>query len=349
MRLETPSPSPPSLPLLSALAMPAHTPESPASARSSARPDSPVRSDSLDSPASDDRSLQETAEVSATGSAPPEEDIAPADDKSSEADKKPDVKIPPDDPPAETSTSAKKRKRSLESDEPADTATTDNAPPLPTDEVPPPLPDEEPPAQDDDGWQALWDHSVSAYYFYNRHTGVTQWDNPRVPEAPAPAPSAAVPPAPGTTASYGGDTLGSPPRKRVGGYNPAIHGDFDPNADYAQEYTEGDAETTIDPSAAAAQHAAALGGDAYTQTGTFNRFTGRFQAGNLAPEQHNDENKSKRQLNAYFDVDAAANTHDGRSLKAERQNKKLSKKELQAFKSKAAKRKEEKRRAWLRD
>ncbi|KAH7054246.1 WW domain-containing protein [Macrophomina phaseolina] len=296
---------------------------------------------------------QETPEVSAAGNAPPSEAALPADAPG----KKSDVKHPPDDDDDDddsagtsstTAATAKKRKRSpepesSETSHPADPAATNDAPPLPADEVPPPLPDEEPPAQQDDGWEALWDHNVAAYYFYNRHTGVTQWENPRVPEASSPAIAAA----PGTT-GYGSSSLGSPPRKRVGGYNPAIHGDFDPNADYAQDYVEGDDETAVDPNAAAAMHAAAVG-DPYAQTATFNRFTGRFQPANLAPELHNDENKSKRQLNAFFDVDAAANSHDGRSLKAERQNKRLSKKELQAFKAKAAKKKEEKRRAWLRD
>ncbi|OJD33439.1 ww domain-containing protein [Diplodia corticola] len=339
------------------------TARSPAPAQSLQHADEPAPSDRASGQASDDRSPRETAKVSASGSTTPGESTA-VDDKSAEADTPPDVRSPKDDDDdaAEATPAAKKRKRSPdpessdhpESADPA--ATASDAPPLPTDEVPPPLPDEEPPAQQDDGWEALWDQTVAAYYFYNRHTGVTQWENPRVPEASSSAAPAvpalpampAVPAAPGTT-GYGSSSLGSPPRKRGGGYNPAIHGDFDPNADYAQDYLEEEAEAVVDPEAAAALHAAALGGDAYAQTGSFNRFTGRFQAGDVGPEQHNDENKSKRQLNAYFDVDAAANSHDGRSLRAERQNKRLSKKELQAFKAKAAKKKEEKRRAWLRD
>ena len=54
-------------------------------------------------------------------------------------------------------------------------------------------------------------------------------------------------------------------------------------------------------------------------------------------------------MNAFFDVDAAANSHDGKSLKAERSGKKLSKAEVKAFKDKRREKKEEKRRAWLRD
>jgi hypothetical protein len=81
----------------------------------------------------------------------------------------------------------------------------------------------------------------------------------------------------------------------------------------------------------------------------FNRFTGRWQDASITAETHNDENKSRRQMNAFFDVDSAANSHDGRSLRAERSAKKLSKQELKMFKEKRRERKEEKRRAWLRD
>ncbi|KAJ5737622.1 uncharacterized protein N7483_002747 [Penicillium malachiteum] len=201
-----------------------------------------------------------------------------------------------------------------------------SAPPLP-DEIPPPLPDEAPPGQaEDDGWEPVWEASSQAYYFYNRFTGVSQWDNPRISESTAPEP----------------ETAPEPPRKKspvLGGYNPAVHGDYDPTASYAQQYEEQEETSTaaVDPTAA------------YAAAGSFNRFTGRWQADSINADRHNDENKSGRQMNAYFDVDAAANSHDGRSLRAERSAKKLSKKELKVFKEKRREKKEEKRRAWLRD
>lgn len=207
-----------------------------------------------------------------------------------------------------------------------------SAPPLP-DEVPPPLPDEAPPGPaEDDGWEPVWDANAQAFYFFNRITLVSQWENPRVPAATAPG-----------TESASAAVIPEPPKKKepvLGGYNPAIHGDYDPTAPYAQQYEEQPQETggpALDPSAA------------YAATGTFNRFTGRWQADSINPENFNDENKSRRQMNAFFDVDAAANSHDGRSLKAERSAKKLSKKELKMFKEKRREKKEEKRRAWLRD
>ncbi|KAL3487724.1 hypothetical protein BJX62DRAFT_188708 [Aspergillus germanicus] len=234
-------------------------------------------------------------------------------------------------------------KESTEVGETKESEPDTSAPPLP-DEIPPPLPNEAPPGTgEDDGWEPVWDASAQAYYFYNRFTGVSQWDNPRVPDsstAPAPAPSVAA--APGTV---GEDSSAvkrtSPPA--VGGYNPAIHGDYDPTAPYAQQYEQQEEEGN------AAGPGGVMNPGEYGAVGSFNRFTGRWQGESQNPEYHNDENKSRRQMNAYFDVDAAANSHDGRSLRAERSAKKLTKKELKMFKEKRREKKEEKRRAWLRD
>lgn len=228
-------------------------------------------------------------------------------------------------------------------------------PPLPEEAVPP-LPLEIPPSTTDpkdDGWDPVWDENAQAYYFYNRFTASSQWTNPRVPDPlPALAPgvgsydriadgaaAAAI-----TTATITND---SPPARSYGGYDPAVHGDYDPTASYAQE-----ASQTVNGDGGAVAAIAAADGDPgaiYTATGVFNRFTGKWQPNEIGPENHNDENKSKRQMSAFFDVDAAANSHNGKSLKAERSGKKLSKQELKAFKEKRKEKKEEKRRAWLRD
>lgn len=176
---------------------------------------------------------------------------------------------------------------------------------------------------EDDGWEPVWDDKLQAYYFFNKIAGTTQWENPRVLDK----------------------TAESETRKRPhGGYDPAIHGNYDPNASYAVEAREQEKVTSSE----------ATGGSAaaepdYSAAGHFNRFTGKWQAEALRAENYSDEAKSKRQMNAFFDVDAAANSHHGKSLKAERANKKLSKHELKAFKEKRKEKKEEKRRAWLRD
>ncbi len=199
----------------------------------------------------------------------------------------------------------------------------------------PPLPNEPLPAAQDDGWDCHWDPTQQAWFFHNRITNESTWENPRVSsksQAPAEANTQLKPP----------PTTAVPPLNEplpAGGYNPAVHGDYDPNAWYAKNNQEGaDPEVPVMDTATA-----------YAAIGSFNRFTGRWQGDEQNPDRHNDEAKSRRQMNAFFDVDAAANAHDGRSLKAERSGKKPSKSELKHFKEKRRAKKEEKRRAWLRD
>ncbi|KGQ12361.1 hypothetical protein BBAD15_g1864 [Beauveria bassiana D1-5] len=194
------------------------------------------------------------------------------------------------------------------------------APPLPDEPTPggPPLPSE--PVPQDDGWDCQFDARTQAWFFYNRFTGKTQWENPRMP-----AVAASV--APGTTAAAAA-MLPQPPiheKPAAGGYNPAIHGDYDPNAWYAQGAQE--AEDGIDAQANGISGAAAAA-ELYAATATFNRYSGGFQSEDMGPGRHSDEAKA---------------------LKAERQNQKPSKAEVKAFKEKRRARKEEKRRAWLRD
>jgi hypothetical protein len=214
-----------------------------------------------------------------------------------------------------------------------------------TEEDVPPLPNEALPSQaeEDDGWQALWDQNAQAYYFYNSHTGDTTWTNPRVPEASSAAATLGVGNYDRISSSGDNEDDDHVPQKPRphGGYDPSIHGDYDPTAPYAQLPEE--------PAAGGISAGSADPNNIYTAAGAFNRFTGRWQPLDVTPELHNDENKSRRQMSAFFDVDAAANSHDGRSLKAERSGKKLTKKELKAFKEKRREKKEEKRRAWLRD
>lgn len=121
------------------------------------------------------------------------------------------------------------------------------------------------------------------------------------------------------------------------GYNPKIHGNYDPNAPYAQYHKKKREEEA--KALQMAQGTYAPSNPAYVASGAFNRFTGNFQDPSKSAERHNDYNKSGRQMNAFFDVDAAANMHDGRSLKEERRNQTLTKQEVREL---AKKRKEKK-------
>jgi len=249
-----------------------------------------------------------------------------------------------DDKAASVDSGEPRADASSSADEPADTTHEQQSenetetPPLPNEDAPP-LPKEAPPTEaEDDGWTPLWDDRAQAFYFFNRFTNVSQWENPRIPEDQQHGP-------PGVANHERLSGTASKPslKPAVGGYDPSIHGDYDPNADYAKVYESSSLDESappipgVDPS------------QAYVATGAFNRFTGKWQNSEINPEKFNDENKSRRQMNAFFDVDAAANSHDGKSLKAERSGKKLSKKEVKAFKDKRREKKEEKRRAWLRD
>lgn len=296
-----------------------------------ASPHAPAKEPSSKSPAGEDESQRSSGESDAE-----------------EVGEIPDVKSNGDEATAEAPTSKDAPPLPNEptpDQPPLPKEPTPDGPPLPSEPVPdgPPLPKEAPPPAEDDGWDFQWDPNTNAYFFYNRFTGQSQWENPRLPTG-ATAASAAVAPgtAPGTALS--GPHPPTTEKPAAGGYNPAIHGDYDPNAWYAQ----GDNQEEQDAEAATAGAVPGVD-EPYSSTATFNRFTGQFQSDDMGPGRHTDEAKSRRQMNAFFDVDAAANAHDGRSLKAERQNKKPSKAELKAFKEKRRARKEEKRRAWLRD
>ncbi|RDA94380.1 hypothetical protein CP533_3813 [Ophiocordyceps camponoti-saundersi (nom. inval.)] len=206
---------------------------------------------------------------------------------------------------------------------------------------PPPLPDEPIPQEADDGWSFEWHTAEERFYFVNRITGMTQWENPRVPSDSASAVASTA-----VAASGPQPPASTNERPAAGGYNPAIHGDYDPNAWYAQVYNQEQEQQQQAPVGIAPFADPA---SAYGVSAGFNRFTGQYQAPSTGPQRYSDEAKARRQMNAFFDVDAAANAHDGRSLKAERQNQKLSKSELKAYKEKRRAKKEEKRRAWLMD
>lgn len=130
--------------------------------------------------------------------------------------------------------------------------------------------------------------------------------------------------------------------ENYGGYIPAIHGNYDPTAPYAKWHEQKRAEE-----AAQAQPASTNvpGAAPYESAMALNRFTGHVQRSDLNPERHTDSAKAGRQLNAFFDPEAAANAHDGRSLKEERKAKQLTKKEIQEFTKRNKERKEAKQRA----
>ena len=163
--------------------------------------------------------------------------------------------------------------------------------------------------------------------------------------------SAAAPTASTATAST---AVTSEPAEEYQGYNPKIHGSYDPNAPYAQYHaaqrekeaaisTYGSLEAASAAQASVAAAQAASASTDYSATAAFNRFSGGFQTADKSAERHSDYAKSGRQMGAFFDVDAAMNAHEGRSLKEERRQQRLSKKEIKEMKERRRERKEKKR------
>lgn len=188
------------------------------------------------------------------------------------------------------------------------------------------------------------------YYYMHFDTRETKYDEPTEPywiwdaltnnvhSCGLQQPSVMAPQSASSTAPSTAPPKTEPPPEYQG-YNPKIHGSYDPTAPYAQYHEAKPAQDQYDSAAIAAQQVAAD----YTAVGAFNRFSGGFQTADKSTERHNDYNKSGRQMNAFFDVDAAANTHGGISLKEERRNQKLSKKEIQELSKKRREKKEKKR------
>ncbi|KAG4306113.1 hypothetical protein PORY_000101 [Pneumocystis oryctolagi] len=88
----------------------------------------------------------------------------------------------------------------------------------------------------------------------------------------------------------------------------------------------------------------------YVFTARFNRMSGKWQNDpNKVPENFTEDARALRQQSFYFDVEATAAAHDGRSFRAERQQKRLTKKELANYKKLYRKKKEQRKREWLLD
>ncbi|KAG4301978.1 hypothetical protein PCANB_002026 [Pneumocystis canis] len=86
----------------------------------------------------------------------------------------------------------------------------------------------------------------------------------------------------------------------------------------------------------------------YVFTARFNRMTGKWQNDpNKIPENFTEDARALRQQSFYFDVEATLASHDGRSFRAERRQKRLTKKELANYKKLNQKKKEQRKREWL--
>lgn len=185
------------------------------------------------------------------------------------------------------------------------------------------------------------------HYFLHMDTQQSRWDEPDEPYWLWNAAAQTIDPSGLRYPGRAQPPASSEPDPEYTGYNPKIHGSYDPNAPYAQYHNKKREEESLlaqgYPPGTNPQNLQQTSSSDYGTVGTFNRFTGNFQGADKSTERHTDHAKSARQMNAYFDVDTAANMHDGRSLKEERRNEKLTKKQIKELAEKRRAKKEKKR------
>ncbi|KAK6413919.1 hypothetical protein LTR95_017800 [Oleoguttula sp. CCFEE 5521] len=131
------------------------------------------------------------------------------------------------------------------------------------------------------------------------------------------------------------------------GYNPRVHGSYDATKYYDAWHQWLKYSERLASSSSAQQAQQAQENADYRAAAGFNSRTGGFQREDVTAERHNDYNKSGRQMEAFFDAQAAANMNDGKSLKAERQAVKYSKEEIKEMNAKRKEKKNAKRMAFL--
>lgn len=179
------------------------------------------------------------------------------------------------------------------------------------------------PTDPSSAWTTAWDENSQAYYWWNMVTYETTWENPYEKSLPA---TATPPPPPTATTPIDPHRSTSP--------SPMTALAASPSATYSS--------STPPPQ------------DGYTFQAYFNTRTGKFQSASevdrLNPERLSIENRAKRQMQYYFDVDAYMEQRN-REIASGKANKKrpLTKKDIERFKRAKQEKKMRRAREWLCD
>jgi hypothetical protein len=218
----------------------------------------------------------------------------------------------------------------------------DEQPPLPEEQPPlpeedtsgalPPLPNEpvrasssdsneadgkqdvKPTQREPDAWQAIWEPSANAYYFYNSETQESTWLNPRLPPDEAAAHLANNPP----TFNYAPDNYTLPQ---------SIPAESAPDSVYDPETGE------------------------YGFTARFNARTGKFQNNpEHTAENFSTQGQIMRESREYFDVSVMSQGmivgKSGGALKADRRPGKIPKAQLKELIKRKREKKDKAKREW---
>ncbi|KAI7882493.1 hypothetical protein K492DRAFT_144979 [Lichtheimia hyalospora FSU 10163] len=168
-------------------------------------------------------------------------------------------------------------------------------------------------------WTAAWDENSQAYYWWNMMTYETTWDNPYEKNALDKVLDQV-------------DTQGGSEEVNSATASPTTH-------------TQHPYPASSTPSFA---------NQSYTYQAYFNKRTGKFQLASdvdrLNPERMSIENRAKRQMQYYFDVDAYTEERNReRAAGAAGQKRQLSKKDIERFKRAKHEKKMKRARDWLCD
>ncbi|KAJ8662840.1 hypothetical protein O0I10_001016 [Lichtheimia ornata] len=178
-------------------------------------------------------------------------------------------------------------------------------------------------------WTAAWDENSQAYYWWNMMTYETTWDNPYEKNA-----LDKVLDQVDAQQEESGSTAASSPSTTQ-------------QQQHAEAYQH---SATATPTAATPSFA----NQSYTYQAYFNKRTGKFQLASdvdrLNPERMSIENRAKRQMQYYFDVDAYTEERNReRAAGAAGQKRQLSKKDIERFKRAKHEKKMKRARDWLCD
>ncbi|KAH8555056.1 hypothetical protein BGW37DRAFT_436911 [Umbelopsis sp. PMI_123] len=211
---------------------------------------------------------------------------------------------------------------------------------------------EQPP--EEQAWVPTWDEESQAYYWWNTVTNETTWDNPYPEFAQDQAPEDDNAQGyyeenqgyyyPGYADSY--PTENNPLDAVLNKIDTEVRTQLDNTSDTSRPFRS--YNELFDPSEATAQASA----HSYNSVAHFNSRTGKFTSSKEAdmynPEYMSLENRAKRQMQFYFDVDAYQEQVNRERLANPAGKKRpLSKQEVEKFKRQKQEKKEKRKRDWL--
>lgn len=184
----------------------------------------------------------------------------------------------------------------------------------------------------ENAWTTAWDEASQAYYWWNMVTYETTWDNPYEKKATASTTTSAEGGSPQTSAAAA--AAASPAESQTSETSPRQASVYAHTSQYPYQF--------------------GANGEPYVFQAYFNTRTGKFQTANevdrFNPERLSIENRAKRQMQYYFDVDAYMEERNREKQSGMAgQKRRLTKKDIERFKQAKQEKKMRRAREWLCD